>query len=93
MAGLFDSIVQATLVHEGSGLNTRGGEYSKFGINKKHNKDVDIENLTADKAKEIYRKKYWEKPRINDLLDESTNIAAKVFDTGVNQGQGRSIKM
>jgi LysM repeat protein len=90
--GLFDAIVQATLSHEGgSKLNTRDGEYSKYGVTKKWNPEVDVENLTEEGAKKVYRKKYWEKPHIDDLEDESANVAAKVFDMGVNLGQKPAI--
>jgi lysozyme family protein len=59
-----------------------GGE-TKFGISKRSYPDLEIRNLTAEQAKEIYRRDYWEKAGCNGLpwpLDVIT------FDCAVNQG-------
>ena len=38
--------------------NDRGGE-TKYGISKRAYPNVDIKNLTLDKAKQIYYNDYW----------------------------------
>lgn len=58
---------------------------TKFGINGKANglTPTQVENLTLDQARDIYRKKYWNAIDA-DKLDPS--IRAMAFDTAVNQG-------
>ena len=50
----------------------------------------DVRNLTKDEAQEIYRAKYWNVMRCNDL---SPGIDLMVFDFGVNAGPQRSVKL
>lgn len=59
------------------------GGLTKFGISKKAYPNLDIESLTLEQAKEIYKKDYWDKCRC-DELPPSFDIA--VFDTAVNMG-------
>jgi lysozyme family protein len=59
-----------------------GGE-TKFGISKRAYPSVDIAALTAEQAKEIYRRDYWERAGC-DALKWPLNIL--VFDAAVNQG-------
>lgn len=62
----------------------RGG-LTKFGISKKSFPNVDIANLTLDKAKKIYLDNFWNTSNINlDNFDYKT--ALELFDIGVNQG-------
>ena len=39
-------------------------------------------------AFEIYRKRYWEEPGLARIADLAPNLAAELFDTGVNMGTG-----
>ena len=50
----------------------------------------DVRNLTKDEAQEIYRAKYWNVMRCNDL---PPGIDLMVFDFGVNAGPQRSVKL
>lgn len=61
-----------------------GGE-TKFGISKKSYPELDIKNLTEERAKEIYLRDYWN-PFNCDALEQRKALA--VFDTAVNQGKG-----
>ena len=65
--------------------NDAGKGPTKFGINGKSNglSDDQVKNLTLDKARDIYRKKYWNAIDA-DNLDPS--MRAMAFDTAVNQG-------
>lgn len=66
----------------------RGGE-TKYGISKRQYPDLDIPNLTLEKAKLIYERDYWNKMRLSLL--ESTKIMVEIFDFGVNAGPKRAI--
>ncbi len=61
------------------------GGFTKFGLSKKANPDLDIASLTLDKAMEIYRDRYW--TPIADGIDDNLDMAC--FDTAVNCGVGR----
>ena len=61
----FDDIIKVVLKHEGGYVNDPkdpGGE-TNFGIAKRSHPDVDIENLTEDEAKDIYKEHYWIKTK------------------------------
>ena len=66
------------------------GGLTKFGISKKAYPNLDIESLTLEQAKEIYKKDYWNKCKCDDL-PPSFDIA--VFDTAVNMGPGKAIML
>lgn len=88
----FDNAVTLILDHEGGYVNSPkdpGGE-TKYGISKRAYPNEDIKNLTKDRAKEIYRRDYWNKIR-GDYLPFP--VAVVVFDMAVNAGVGRAIKM
>ena len=88
----FDEIIDITLEHEGGYVhdpNDLGGE-TNFGIAGRFYPDVDIKNLTKDGAKDIYRKDYWDKNKIDDVSDDLKHI---YFDMCVNQGRGRAVKI
>lgn len=89
----FDTIVLQTLKHEGGYVNDDrdpGGE-TNMGISKRAYPNLDIKSLTKAQAIEIYRRDYWEKPRINMLKYDA--LAAKVFDLGVNMGSKQAVKL
>lgn len=80
----FEKAVEKTLGEEGGYVNDpkdRGGE-TKFGISKRQYPNVDIENLTLEKAISIYRRDYWGK--YGEV--KSQEIAEKLFDISVNAG-------
>ena len=88
----FDEIIDITLEHEGGYVHDPkdlGGE-TNFGIAGRFYPDVDIKNLTKDGAKDIYRKDYWDKNKIDDVSDNLKHI---YFDMCVNQGRGRAVKI
>lgn len=37
-------------------------------------------------AAQVYRRRYWTRPRFDDVADRAPMIAAELFDTGVNMG-------
>jgi lysozyme family protein len=88
----FDEIIEVVLEHEGGYVNDPddpGGE-TNFGIAKRSHSDVDIKNLTKEGAKEIYKKEYWDKNKVESLPEDLWHI---YFDMCVNQGRGLSVKI
>lgn len=62
---------------------------TKYGISAMAYPDLDIRNLTVDQAKEIYRRDYWEKLKMDDLPDV---VRFDLFDAAVNSGIGNASK-
>ena len=56
-----DSIWKKVIQYEGTKVLKTKDEYSKYGITKKSYPNIDIDNLTELKAKEIYTKDFWNK--------------------------------
>lgn len=97
----FDEAFERTVGHEGGFQkdpkdrgNWTSGEPghgvlkgTKYGISAASYPEEDIQNLTLDRAKEIYRRDFWDRLHCDDLgapLDEY------VFDFGVNSGEDRA---
>ena len=79
--------------HEGGYVADDAGKGpTKYGINGKANglSDKQVENLTLDQARDIYRKKYWNAIDADKL---SPGIRAMAFDTAVNQGVDKAKKL
>lgn len=66
------------------------GGLTNFGISQKAYPQIDIEKLTVDQAKDIYKKDYWEACKC-DELPFPFDIA--VFDCAVNQGVGKARRL
>lgn len=87
----FDDALKITLKWEGGysdNSHDPGGE-TRFGISKRAYPDLDIENLTEDEAREIYRRDYWDAVS-GDLLPPG--VSTVVFDCAVNLGPNRAVK-
>ncbi len=79
------------LAHEGgyvNDLDDPGGE-TKYGISKRAHPDLDIKNLTVERAKEIFYNEYWI-PSGGDMLPSPLDIV--VMDTAVNCGVSRAVE-
>ena len=88
----FDEIIEIVLEHEGGYVNDPddpGGE-TKYGISKKAYPNEDIKELTVERAKELYKRDYWDKYRTSDLPDRLRHI---YVDMCINMGGGRAIKI
>jgi hypothetical protein len=66
-----------------------GGE-TKYGIDKRSHPEVDIKNLTREKAQEIYWTDYWVHNRIEGM---QSPFAEVFFNACVNCGRGRADKL
>ena len=87
----FEDAFRTTLRYEGGYVeNDAGKGPSKFGINKAANPDVDIKNLTKDKARELYKKRYWDAIGGDSLAAKDPALAKVAFDTAVNMGVGKA---
>ena len=92
MLSEFNDIIEQVLMHEGGYVNDPvdpGGE-TKYGISKKAYPDENIKDLTVERAKELYKRDYWDKYRVGDL---SNHIRHGYFDMCVNMGGYRAIKI
>ena len=88
----FDEIIEVVLKHEGGYVNDPddpGGE-TKYGISKKAYPDEDIKELTVERAKELYKRDYWDRFKVDNLPDRIRHI---YFDMCVNMGGGRATKI
>lgn len=82
----FEKALSYVLQSEGGYVNDpddAGGE-TNFGISKRSYPKEDIKNMTIDRAKEIYRKDFWEKIKGDHLQNDE--LAVNVFDFAVNSG-------
>ena len=87
----FDSIANKLLKIEGGYVaNDAGKGETNLGINKTANPDIDIKGLTPEKAKAIYKERYWNAIGADSLAPEMRAVA---FDAAVNHGPSKANKM
>ena len=87
----FDQAFQIVVAHEGGYVNDPrdpGGE-TKYGISKRAYPNENIQDMTLARAKEIYKRDYWDKIRADDLPKQ---VRFSAFDTAVNAGVVQSVK-
>ena len=88
----FEEIIEKVLEHEGGYVNDPkdlGGE-TKYGITKRFYPELNIKELTIEKAKQIYKDDYWDKNRVESLPQELWHI---FFDMCVNMGRRTAVKV
>ena len=81
----FEDIIDIVLRAEGGYVNhkyDRGGK-TKYGITQKAYPKEDIENLTVERAKLLYKRDYWDKYKVGEYPAYLRHI---VFDMIVNHG-------
>lgn len=91
MNNLYERAFDLLMINEGGyvcNAHDSGGE-TKFGISKKAYPHEDICNLTIERAKEIYKRDYWNRCKC-DYLPPA--LATAVFDFAVNSGVKRAIR-
>jgi lysozyme family protein len=99
-ASNYDEALRRLLVHEGGYTNhpSDPGGPTNFGITiadyrkyvKPNATAADVRAMKLDEAKAIYRTKYWNAQRCDEM---PTGVDYTVFDYGVNSGIGRSGKV
>lgn len=86
----FERAIEYVLDNEGGLTRCDPGGITKYGISKRAYPDLDIESLTREQAKEIYRRDYWEVAY--DLIPDE-RLATKLFDHAVNIGNKMANKL
>lgn len=82
----FDLFMPIIFKHEGGYVNDPddlGGE-TKYGITKRRYPNLDIKNLTKEKAKELYYKDFYVPMEVEKI--KNLNLALNYFDMGINAG-------
>ena len=92
MLKTFDEIIEQVLEHEGGYVDdpTDSGGETKYGISKRAYPNEDIKALTVERAKELYKRDYWDRFKVDNLPDRILHI---YFDMCVNMGGGRATKI
>lgn len=99
----FDEAFKLTIGHEGGFTqnpkdagNWTGGKVgvginkgTKYGIAANTYPNEDIKNLTLERAKQLYKRDFWDKAKCDQLPD---GIRFHVFDVSVNSGVSRGVK-
>lgn len=93
----FDKAFEYTMEWEGGEKYTNdpldpGGE-TKWGLSKRAHPDIEIKDLTEEKAKTIYALCYWSAINGNEVAKISERVAIKYFDMAVNMGATRATKI
>jgi hypothetical protein len=81
----FETYIDRLLAREG-GYSDRSedrGGATNFGISSRAHPDVDVKNLTREDAKKLYREKYWNPLKADELPEP---IRERAFDTAVHSG-------
>lgn len=88
----FDACFDRLLGHEGGYVCSPAdpGGATKYGISKRAYPGEDIENLTVERAKEIYLRDYWG-PAGCDAVPDAVRF--DLFDAAVNNGVRAAIKL
>ena len=88
----FDDIIEKVLEHEGGIVDdpTDAGGLTNMGISQRAYPDEDIRGLTVERAKELYKRDYWDRYRTGSLPDRLRHI---FVDMCINMGGGRDIKI
>lgn len=99
-ASNYDESLRRLLAHEGGYVNhpSDPGGPTNFGITladyrrycKPNATAADVRSMKLDEAKAIYRAKYWNAQRCDEL---PAGVDYSIFDYGVNSGVGRSGKV
>lgn len=87
----FNEAFDRLAAHEGWGKD--GGNYDsqdkggrhRWGISQRANPDLNLDTLTKDDAKRIFKERYWDTIGADNL---PPGIRATAFDAAVNQGPG-----
>ena len=88
----FDDIIEKVLEPEGGIVDdpTDAGGLTNMGISQRAYPDEDIRGLTVERAKELYKRDYWDRYRTGSLPDRLRHI---FVDMCINMGGGRAIKI
>lgn len=93
----FTRAVRHTLEAEGifSNHSWDPGGKTKYGITDRLARKYghDVEKLTVTQATHIYRVEFWERLQLDTIAAFSWRVAAEMFDTAVNCGTDRAVRI
>ena len=92
MLSKFDDIIEKVLEHEGGLVDDSkdAGGLTNMGISQRAYPDEDIRGLTVERAKELYKRDYWDRFRVSNLPDRLRHIFVVMC---INMGGGRATKI
>lgn len=100
MINNFEKCLEKLFVHEGGFVNhpSDPGGMTNLGVTKQvweewvgHDvSEKEMRNLTSTMVAPLYKRKYWDACRCDDLV---SGVDYAVFDVAVNSGRGRAIKL
>lgn len=92
MAKSIDQLLDELIAREGGYVDhpaDRGGP-TKYGITEQvaraYGYQAPMRDLPRERALEIYRSRYWERPGFEMVAKRMPRLAEELFDTGVNMG-------
>jgi lysozyme family protein len=87
-----ETLIDEAMGREGGYVNhpaDRGGP-TRWGITeavaRAHGWRGDMRHFPRDEARAIYRRLYWLRPGFDQVAAEAPELAAELFDTGINMG-------
>lgn len=88
----FDDAVEFVLTVEGgeSDDSHDDGGLTRYGISSVAHPDVDVSTLTREGAIELYRHRYWEPVRCDEMPNP---LRLAIFDAAIQHGQTRAVKL
>ncbi len=89
-----DTLIEKVMILEGDFSDhpaDRGGP-TRWGVTeavaRAHGYTGDMRNFPRAAAAAIYKRKYWVRPGFDRVARRAPDIAAELFDTGINMGPG-----
>lgn len=88
----FDICITPVLKNEGGNSNhpLDGGKLTRFGISQRSYPKLDIGALTAEQAKALYKRDFWD---ANQLDQFPLVVAFEFFDCAINCGAGTAARL
>lgn len=82
-SGFEANVARMIQVEGGYVADDAGAGPTKYGINQKANPDINVKDLTPEKAAAVYKERYWDAIDADKLQPAAAKVA---FDAAVNQG-------
>lgn len=87
-----DALIEEVIAREGGFVNhpaDRGGP-TRWGVTeavaRAHGYDGPMRSLPRSVAADLYRRLYWQRPGFQAVAARAPELAAELFDTGINMG-------
>jgi lysozyme family protein len=94
MSNIPETLIDEVILLEGDFSDhpaDRGGP-TRWGVTeavaRAHGYAGDMRRFPREQAVEIYRRNYWHRPAFDEVARLAPEIAAELFDTGINMGTG-----